>query len=375
MVDLALKILLHDKLRFTITVAGVAFSVALVLSQIGLFFGLLDNAALTIRRGKADLWITSKATPNVDFAHQFPEDYVDRVRSVPGVDRADNLIVTFMNIQLPTGAEEGGVFYAMEDPKAWGLPWKVKGGDLSDLRRGDYLFMDESAKRRLGDFQVGDYREVQHQRFRIVGMSEEAKSFTTTPVSFIDFRRAQAMNPDLLKGKTSYILVKLAPGADARAVKAEIQRRLPFNDVYTKDEWAAKSEAYWIKNTGIGLNAFLAVFLGVLVGVVVVAQTLYTSTMEHIKEFGTVKAIGGTNADIYRILARQASIAAALGFALGLGLAFAQKPAIEVMALKLIIPWPTIAVVCAGTFVLCLASAMVSFRKVAALDPGLVFRS
>ncbi|HET6329838.1 MAG TPA: ABC transporter permease, partial [Holophagaceae bacterium] len=122
-------------------------------------------------------------------------------------------------------------------------------------------------------------------------------------------------------------------------------------------------------------NAFLAVFLGVLVGVVVVAQTLYTSTMEHIKEFGTVKAIGGTNADIYRILARQASIAAALGFVLGLGLAFAQKPAIEALALKLIIPWPTIAVVCVGTFVLCLASAMVSFRKVAGLDPGIVFRS
>lgn len=375
MVDLALKILLHDKLRFTITVAGVAFAVALVLGQIGLFFGLLDNSTLTIRHGRADLWVTSKATPNVDFAHQFPETYVDRVRSVPGVERADNLIVTFMNIQLPTGAEEGGVFYAMEDHAAWDLPWKVKSGDLGDLRRGDYLFMDESAKRRLGDFSVGDYREVQHQRFRIAGMSEEAKSFTTTPVSFIDFRRAQAMNPDLLKGKTSYVLVKLAQGADAAAVKAEIQRRLPFNDVYTKNEWAEKSEAYWIKNTGIGLNAFLAVFLGVLVGVVVVAQTLYTSTMEHIKEFGTVKAIGGTNADIYRILARQASIAAALGFVLGLGLAFAQKPAIEALALKLIIPWPTIAVVCVGTFVLCLASAMVSFRKVAGLDPGIVFRS
>ena len=375
MVDLALKILLHDKLRFAITVAGVAFAVALVLSQIGLFFGLLNNATLTIRHAKADLWVTSHATPNVDFAHQFPENYVNRVRSVPGVERADNLIVTFMNIQLPTGAEEGGVFYAMEDHAAWDLPWKIEQGNIQDLRRGDFIFMDESAKRRLGDFKVGDYREVQHNRLRIAGISEEAKSFTTTPVSFIDFRRAQSMNPDLLKGKTSYILVKLAPGADPKVVKAEIQRRLPYNDVFTKNEWASKSEAYWIKNTGIGLNAFLAVFLGVLVGVVVVAQTLYTSTMEHIKEFGTVKAIGGTNADIYRILARQASIAAALGFLLGLGLAFLQKPLIESLALKLIIPGSTIAVVCVGTFVLCLASAMVSFRKVASLDPGLVFRS
>ncbi|MDE3244793.1 MAG: ABC transporter permease [Acidobacteriota bacterium] len=375
MVDLALKILLHDKLRFTITVAGVAFAVALVLSQIGLFFGLLSNATPTIRNASADLWVTSHNTPNVDFAHQFPETYVNRVRSVPGVAKADNLIVTFMNITLPSGAEEGGVFYALEDFGAWNLPWRVKEGDIKDLRRGEFIFLDESAKRRLGDFAMGDFREVQHNRLRIAGQSQDAKSFTTTPVSFIDFRRAQEMNPDLLKGNTSYILVKLAPGADASAVKAEIQRRLPFNDVYTSNEWASKSEAYWIKNTGIGLNAFLAVFLGVLVGVVVVAQTLYTSTMEHIKEFGTVKAIGGSNADIYRILARQATIAAALGFVLGLGLAFAQKPAIEAMALKLIMPTSTILVVAVGTLLLCLASAMVSFRKVANVDPGLVFRS
>src|ERR1700753_1006708 len=107
MVDLATKSLLHDKLRFFITVTGVAFAVTLVFVQVGLFLGLLDNASVTINHVDADFWITSKNTPNIDFSHTFPETRVDRVRSIPGVARADNLIVWFMTVNLPTGAQEG----------------------------------------------------------------------------------------------------------------------------------------------------------------------------------------------------------------------------------------------------------------------------
>src|SRR5438309_1048671 len=119
MVDLATKSLLHDKLRFLITVIGVAFAVTLVFVQVGLFMGLLDNASLTIQHIDADLWVTSHNTPNVDFSHPFPETYVKRVRSIPGVMRADNLIVWFMNVNLPNGAIEGTEIYALEDFGKW----------------------------------------------------------------------------------------------------------------------------------------------------------------------------------------------------------------------------------------------------------------
>jgi len=374
-VDLATKSLLHDKLRFAITVCGVAFAVTLVLVQVGLFLGLLDNASVTIEHTAADLWVTSKNTPNVDFAHTFPEGAVQRVRSVPGVERADNLIVWYMTLTLPSGAQEASLVYALDDFRQWNIPWDVPEGDLSDLGRGQYVFMDDSATKRFGPFHVGEYREYLGQRMKIVGRSRGALSFSTTPISFMDLSRAQKLSPQQLQAHTTYILVKLAPGADPAAVKAEIRRRLPYNDVYTKKEWAKRSRDYWVKSTGIGLNMFLTVFLGTLVGVVVVAQTLYTSTMEHIKEFGTVKAIGGGNLDIYRILGKQASIAAIAGFVLGALMAFALRPAIAKINLKLIIPPEFTAVVFVGAVVMCLAAAMISFRKVASIDPALVFRT
>lgn len=374
-VDLARKNLLHDKLRFLITVSGVAFAVTLVFVQMGLFMGLLDNASITIEHIDADLWVTSKNTPNVDFAQTFPETAVQRVRSVPGVARADNLIVWFMTMALPTGAKEGTLVYALEDFERWKFPWNVVEGDLTDLRRGNYLFLDDSAEKRFGEFRIGEYREVIGHRMKIIGRTRDALSFSTTPILFLDYRKAQEMSPDELSGNTTYVLVKLAPGADVEAVRREIKRRLRHNDVHTQAEWAAQSRRYWVESTGLGLNLAMTVFLGCLVGVVVVAQTLYTSTMEHIKEFGTVKAIGGSNWDIYKILGEQATIAAIVGFALGGVMSWFLRPAMADIGLKLIISPSFAATVGVGTLVLCLAAAMISFRKVARIDPALVFRA
>ncbi len=374
-VDLATKSLLHDKLRFFITVSGVAFAVTLVFVQVGLFLGLMSNASLTIDQIDADLWVTSHNTPNVDFAHTFPETYIKRVRSIDGVSRADNLIVWFMNVNLPSGAVEGTEVYALENYADWNFPQGVAEGNLADLRRGPYMFLDDSAKKRWGGFEVGDYREVLGRRLKIIGRTVDAKSFTTTPLTFMDYRLAQSLNESDLRGNTTYILVKLAPGANAEEIRAEIQRRLPYNDVFTKDEWAKRSRTYWIDSTGLGLNMYITVFLGCLVGIVVVAQTLYTSTMEHIREFGTVKAIGGGNGEIYKILGKQATIAAIAGFALGALQAFALRPVMKNIDLKLIIPMELYVIVLFGAIALCLSAAVISFRKVASIDPALVFRT
>ena len=374
MVSLARKNLLHDRLRFVITVAGVAFAVTLVLVQVGLFMGLLDKSTVTIRNAGADLWITSHNTPNVDFARTFPETAVLRARSVTGVERADNLIVSFMNIQLPNGALEGALVYALEDFRAWRLPWSVPEGAPEDLRRGYSLLMDRSAALRYGAFAVGEQREILGRRFRIVGTTQEAASFTTTPIVFMDYRNAQELQ-QTLRGNTTYVLVKLAPGADARAVQAELKRRLPYNDVLTRDEWALQSRNYWVRSTGLGMSMGVTVFLGVLVGIVIVAQTLYTSAVEHIKEFGTVKAIGGSNLDIYRILGEQALVAAFLGFALGALFSYLARPLMAAIHLNVLLTPGFSAVVFAGTVLMCLGSALFSFRRVASIDPALVFRT
>jgi putative ABC transport system permease protein len=336
--------------------------------------GILDKATVTIQNSNADIWVTSRQTPTDDFAHAFPETTVLRVRGVTGVQRADNLIVQFMNIQLPNGAEEGCLVYGLEDFTRWNLPWNVQGADVADLKRGRFILMDKSAERRFGAFAIGDYREILGRRFKIIGTTTQAASFTTAPIVFMDYGNAQELH-QTLTNKASYILVKLSPGADAQKVAAEIRRIAPYNDVHTKDEWASRSKSYWIVSTGLGMNMGVTVFLGILVGIVVVGQTLYTSAVEHMKEFGTVKAIGGSNWDIYRILGEQALIAAVVGFALGGVLSYAMRPVMASLHLNVLVSPAFAATVFAGTVAMCLGAAMFSFRRVSAIDPALVFRT
>jgi putative ABC transport system permease protein len=373
MIDLARKILLYDKLRFLITVCGVGFSVALVLVQTGLFLGLLDNASTTINHMAADIWVAAKNTPNIDFARPFSDTYVNRIRSIEGVAKADNLVVWFIRMALPNGAQEGVEIYAMERFYDWGVPWDVAEGNLVDLRRGRFVMLDDSATKRCGRFAVGEHREFIGNRMKIIGRSRGALSFTTTPVVFMDLRRVQALTPEL-EGQTTYVVVRLAPGADRERVIEEIRRRVPYTDVHTKEQWAATSRDYWITSTGLGMNLVMTIFLGCLVAVVIVAQTLYTSTMEHLKEFGTLKAIGAGNGHIYGILARQATMAALVGFAIGAAMTLTIKPTMAKVDLKLILLPELWAFTFAGTLLFCLAAAMISFRKVAKLDPAMVFR-
>jgi putative ABC transport system permease protein len=290
------------------------------------------------------------------------------------VARADNLIVWYAIVALPSGAKEQVVYYGLDDFPKWGFPWEVASGDASDLRRGQFVLLDESAERRFGSFKEGDHREFSGHRLEIIGKTRGARSFTTSPIAFLDYGLAQSLAPDELSERTTFIVAKLAPGADAEAVAAEIRARLPYNDVYTRADWASTSQRYWIESTGLGLTMFLTVFLGGLVGVVVVAQTLYASVSEHLPEFGTVKALGGRDRDVYGIIAEQASFAAAIGFGIGLLLTNLLGPVLSGLDMKMVVTPTLCALVFAGTLGLCLVASTLSFRKVARLDPAIVFR-
>ena len=306
---------------------------------------------MTIDHIDADLWVTSRNTPNVDFAHGFPQGLVQRVRSVPGVERADNLlrpVPESLAAQRRRGGDAGlrpRGLHALGDALEHRVRRRPRPAPrrLHVPRRLGRAALREVRGRRLprGDGPAGEDHRPQSRGALLHHVADRLPHL----------RPGAASSPaSRMDGRTTYILVQLAPDADARGSRPpRSRRRLPYNDVYTKAAWAKRSRSYWVASTGIGLNMYLTVFLGCLVGVVVVTQTLYTSTMEHIKEFGTVKAIGGSNADIYRILGAQAAIAAVVGFLAGRLMAALLAPAMAQIRLKLIIPTEFAAIVFVGT--------------------------
>ena len=253
MVDLARKILLHDKTRFLITVSGVAFAVTLVFVQVGLFEGLLANASVTIERIDADLWVTARNTPERRLLEHLPRDLRPARPLDPrrGAGRQPDRLVRPRRAADRRQRERGHLRPRGLRP-AGGCPGGSTSGDPRDLRRGKYVILDDSATEAVRRVRGGRLSRGLRPAAQDHRADREARSFTTNPIAFVDYRVAQSMYRQELHNRTTYILVKLAPGADAEAVQAEIRRRLPYNDVRTRAEWAARSRVYWTDSTGLG---------------------------------------------------------------------------------------------------------------------------
>jgi putative ABC transport system permease protein len=179
----------------------------------------------------------------------------------------------------------------------------------------------------------------------------------------------------ILRGQTVYILLKVAPGYTVPDVQHRLLAVLPDNDVYTRQEFSSKSRRYWMVSTGAGLALLASALMGLVIGTIIVGQTIYASTIEHSKEFGTLKAIGASNADIYLIIIKQALINSVIGFSTGMIIALGVIQLMRKGGLDVLMPWPLMVGIFFVTVAMCICSSFISIFKITRIDPALVFKS
>ena len=142
----------------------------------------------------------------------------------------------------------------------------------------------------------------------------------------------------------------------------------------TNAEFSNKTRFYWMFTTGAGVAVLLAALLGLVVGVVVVAQTIYATTMDHLREYGTLKAMGATNGYLYRVIIQQAVISAVIGYSLAMVVSsFVVRESAKGGA-AILLPLPMAVGMLALTIAMCTGAALVSINKVTRLDPATVFK-
>ena len=374
MLTIAIKNLLHDPTRLAIAVVGVTFSVILMAAQAGLFLGFMENSALIIDHIDADIWITSKNSKNFDFSQAIPERKVNQVQRVQGVTSAEKLVLAWGIIKTPDGGSEQVEIIGYNPDTGLGGPWSMREGNITDVKGGMYAIMDESAEKHLGKLTVGEYREIMGQRLKIVGISREAKSFTTAPIVFTSYNTAQQLLIYIGPEKTVFILVRVAAGLNPKNVVEEIRRSVDHVDVYTKAQYSWKTKKYWMFDTGMGFGFLLTLVMAFLVGIVIVGQTIYSSTMDHLKEFGTLKAIGAENHHIYQIIFEQAFVYAFLGFLAGMAVTFLTQDLYDKIGAALVLPTGALIGLLISTFMMCFFAAFVSVWKAMQVEPAAVFR-
>ena len=373
MPPLARRNLFHDKIRLTVTLTGIVFAVVLIVVELGLFVGFTVTTSSLIDKSDVDLWVVSQHTPYIEQGSTFSERKLYEVLATPGVKSADKYIVRWAQWKRKDGAEVGVQAVGFNPYTGIGGPWNVVQGNIEDLKTPDAVMVDELYKDKLGVSRVGEVFEINGRRARVVGFTRGIRAFTTTPYVFTSFKNAQGYC-GLAEDQTLFILVRALPGTDLKSLRHSIEARLHNVDALPKAEFSNMTRFYWMFTTGAGVAVLIAALLGLVVGVVVVAQTIYATTMDHIREFGTLKAMGAANRYIYRVIITQAGISALIGYGLAMLVSIFIVRASESGGAAILLPWQLAVGIFFLTILMCVSAAMVSINKVTSLDPALVFK-
>lgn len=373
MASLALKNLLYDKVRLGVTLVGIVFSVVLSSVQLGLFFGFTHATSDLIDHSQADLWVLSQGVTHLETGAPFLEQKAYQAKAVPGVEAVEKHFVGFGQWKKPNGAQEGILLVGFNLDSPMGGPWNLTAGSIEDLRQPDAVMVDELYRDKLGITQLNQTVEIVGRRARVVGFTRGIRTFTTSPAVFTSFKNAQSY-AGLRENQTMYLLVKVASNADAQAVKRVLQATMSDVDVYTRAEFSRKQAFYWMFGTGAGITVLIAAALGLLVGVVVVAQTIYAATMDHIREYGTLKAMGASNGYLYRVIIKQAAISGVIGYLIGISVSLLVARASLAGTTAIILPSWLVGALFGLTLLMCVSASLVSINKVTRLDPAMVFR-
>ena len=370
---LAIRNLFHDRVRLAVTLIGILFSIVLVAVQLGLYFGARKMIIGMIDNAQGELWITAFG------AKSFEEGGVlltPRERhaalATEGVGAVVPLIVSFAEWRKPAGGSTTTVVVGTNVDDGGLRPWNVIEGSAAALGAPDAVIIDRSYLADLGVKGVGETAQIEQGRVRVAGITEGIRSFTMAPYVFTSLNRARALLGAPADNVT-YLLVQLQPGASAETVRAALKSRLSNAEVLTKAEFRDRSLDQWLFSTGAGVALIGGALLGLLVGTVIVAQTLYSSTKDHLNEFATLRALGSSAGYIHRVILTQAGVSAVLGYGLGMVIAVAIVAFSEQTALPIIMTPGLALFLFLITLGMCAVSAVSAIVKVTKIDPAMVF--
>lgn len=370
---LAIRNLFHDRIRLAVTLVGILFSIVLVAVQLGLYLGSSRMITANIDRADGELWVTTFGAKSFEDGGVLLSDRErHQALATPGVQSVVPLVVAFAEWRKPEGGSSRVVLIGSDTDDKGLVPWSLGAGTLEDIKAPDAIAVDRSYLAELGINGIGDTAQVANGRVKVRALTEGVRSFTQSPYAYTTLNRARQLLGATSDGVT-FLLVKLSPGARIDDVKANLSARLSSADVLTTDEFRARSLKQWLFRTGAGLALIGGALLGSLVGTVIVAQTLYSSTKDHIHEFATLRALGSSKGYIHKVILAQAGFSAVIGYALGMIIALLILYLSRNSALPLVMTPGLAFWLFALTVGMCAISALSAIVKVTKIDPATVF--
>lgn len=384
MLYVALKMLMGDTGKYIGIIIGVTFAALIMTQQPSIFVGLMSRTyGFIADTGYPDLWVMDPKVQFIDDIKPLQDTELLRIRGIKGVSWAVPLYKSILRARTETGIFENIVLVGLDDATMIGGPGKLIKGKLSDLRRSDAVIIDIEGAKKLSQrydkhgnkipLDIGDTVEITDKRAVIVGIADTSKTFQWMPLLYTTYTRAMQFSPSE-RLKLSFVLVGLKDGYASQTVIKNIGEKTGLQ-ARTQHEFQQTTIQYFMDNTGIPINFGISVALGFLVGAAIAGQMFFNFTHENLRQFAALKAMGASNWTLVRMITTQALLVGFTGWGIGVGLASWFGYAIRGSVLAYKMPWQVLALSGGGVLLIITFAALISIRKVIALEPAIVFKS
>lgn len=374
----ALRMLTGDRAKYLGLIFAIAFSTFLLQNQTSIFAGIMKRTGSQITDvTDADVWVMDPATKYFEETKALKDTDLLRVRGVPGVEYAVRLFKGQPVARTPKGNFSATVVLGLDDATLIGAPRKMVMGSWESLREPDAIVVDRAGYLLLfpGEpLELNRTLEMNDHLVRIAGISEASASFTSFPI--IHARYSEAVNfLGRERSQMAFVLARPQAGVSPEELTRRINASTGLK-ARTTDEFWWDCIRYYLAHTGIPVNFGITISIAIIIGLVVSGQTFYLFTVENLKQFGALKAIGVTNTRLMGMILLQALTAGFIGYAFGTGMAavffeiFSQKIATR----GIILMWQNVLGVGGLMFLVVIAASLLSIRRVLVLEPAAVFR-
>ncbi len=390
MIRLGRKHLFEDLPRFFASLGGIVFAVQLVVVQLGIFFGFVHSSSLLIQESRADFWAAAKEMQYLEITLPVPYSWIAKARAVTGVAEVQPIIIRSIVFENSNGALDYGRVVGFDPAGSLVHLDDHPVGDLREIAKPGAFAADAGQLSSLGVSGIGAEGTIRTKKAHLVALVHDTQPIISPTFLYTSLRNAVLWSPAMIdefvrdpftssfdiNSPLNFVLVKAKPGVDLVALRGALERALPNSRVLTKAEMIDVTQRFWVKRTNVGFILGLCAALGILVGMVVVAQILYTSVNEHIREYGTLKALGIPDRLLYASIIWQAVVMGLIGFIPGLllGLAVAGY-AQNARGIAIEITLPITLEVLGLSIAMCVVAAVFAVRRAMTIDPMIVFKA
>lgn len=376
MLNFALKMLVGNKTCIGVII-GIFLAILLISQQSAIFLGLMSRSyRLVSDIPLPNIWIIDPATESDVKVRNMPEGYLDIVRSIPNIEWAVPLNVMDIPVVTPSGGFEVAHLYGIDDATLIGAPLQIIKGNILDLRRPGGVIVDiYSAEGSLATvlpdgkkvpLKIGDSFEINNRRAVVVGICKITQGFYPQPIVFTALSQFHLFTSNTTKS-IQFIAAKTVPHADVKEVLKKINS-FPFLNGLTSNELKWRMAKSFLQ-TGILINFGLSVALGIIIGFSIAGQMFYIMTLNNLKHYALVKALGGNQQLISRMILVQVGLVGIIGYLLGTGATILWGIAIRDTSLAFYFPWELLIFTAVIALLICLFTAGLSINRVLGADP------